>query len=731
MAMDARLRERARRTHRRQVNAPGYEFMMPTHVEPDPLLDDLSNLDARIGELGAEIWIGAEPTFTDRYSESAEWLQLALGGEKEARAGQLLRDFSGSFPGCALLRTLGRQYPGEPSARWSLGVLARRDGVALWRGPPDPLLVSAPCAENDIQRFSLCLLEQCAARGWAAETREGATDWRVVTRCDDRPISIDDPSAAQCYRASLHSAPIPVEGVHDALAASGHFLLLLATLPDTQGGWPVLELPAVTDVASYAALLDMVAAAALAAGINGLVLRGHPPPSDAGLHWTSLTPDPAVIEANLAPATDLTSFYRVNAALFSAAEGLGLYPYRLYYNGGEADSGGGGQLTLGGPSAENSPFFVVPHLLPRLVRYLNRHPALSYWFAPDSIGSGSQAPRADEGPQERRVELEVALEQLERIPAPEPGLLWACLAPFLADSAGNSHRSEINIEKLWNPYLGARGTAGLVEFRALRMAPDAETLAAEAALLRALIARLMHYPYDKPVIDWGKQLHNRFALPWYLEQDLEAVLADLDAHGLALGPSIRERLMDDGRRELGHLEWEGLQVRVLGALEFWPLIGDVTTQQPSDSRLVDASTQRIELRVVAAEVECLEGLALRVNGYDVPLRREYDGDAPVCLAGVRYRSFVPVHGLHPALPAQDGVTLVLTHPRTGNALRLSLFDWQPRGEPYDGLPDSRAEARRRRAERLVSENMDAQVLGDAREAPAPAYAEYCFDLRRV
>lgn len=705
--------------------------MMPPAVSTDPILDELTDLDARILALGAEIWVGAEPTFTDRYSESAEWLQLALGGEKEGRAAQLLRDFSASFPGCALLRTIGRQYPGEPSARWSLGVLARRDGVALWQGPPDPLLVSASCATNDVEQFSRCLLERCAARGWSAETRVGATDWRVLTRCDDLPMEVDESAAALCYRPSLHSAPIPAEGLRDELAESGHFLLLLATLPDSEGGWPVVELPAVADVARYAALLEVVSEAASAAGINGLVLRGHPPPSDGALHWTSLTPDPAVIEANLAPATDLASFYRVNAALFSAAESLGLYPYRLYYNGGEADSGGGGQLTLGGPTAHSSPFFVAPQLLTRLVRYLNRHPALSYWFAPDSIGSGSQAPRADEGPQERRVELEVALEQLARIEAPEPGLLWASLAPFLADSAGNSHRSEINIEKLWNPYLGARGMSGLVEFRALRMAPDAESLAAEAALLRALIARLMHFSYDKPLIDWGKQLHNRFALPWYLEQDLRSVLADLDAHGLGLGASITELLLDDARREFGHLEWEGLRIRVMSALEFWPLIGDVTTQQPSDSRLIDASTQRIEVRVIAAEAEGLDGLKLQVNGCAVPLRAEYDGEEPVALAGVRYRSFVPVHGLHPTLPAQDRVELVLTHPRANAALRLTLFDWHPRGEPYEGLPVSREEARKRRAERLVIESVDLQALSAPRDAPDAAYSEYCFDLRRV
>ena len=140
-------------------------------------------------------------------------------------------------------------------------------------------------------------------------------------------------------------------------------------------------------------------------------------------------------------------------------------------------------------------------------------------------------------------------------------------------------------------------------------------LSAEAALLRAVVARLMHAPYDEPLIDWGSQLHNRFALPWYLAQDLRAVLADLERHGLGLGAHLEALLLDDSRRELCSLEWAGLSIRVVAAQEFWPLIGDVTTQQPSDSRLVDASTQRIELRVSASDPAQLADLALQVNGY--------------------------------------------------------------------------------------------------------------------
>ncbi|HMQ14056.1 MAG TPA: transglutaminase family protein, partial [Candidatus Competibacter phosphatis] len=80
------------------------------------------------------IWIGAEPTFTDRASEAPEWLHNALGPTKEARARQMLAQALGQTPGTAILRTLGRQYSKEDRPRWSLGLYRRRDGQAVWSG---------------------------------------------------------------------------------------------------------------------------------------------------------------------------------------------------------------------------------------------------------------------------------------------------------------------------------------------------------------------------------------------------------------------------------------------------------------------------------------------------------------------------------------------------------------------------------------------------------------------
>jgi uncharacterized protein (DUF2126 family) len=484
------------------------------------------------------------------------------------------------------------------------------------------------------------------------------------------------------------------------------------------------------DSAAYLELLAAIGEAAHAAGLTGLTLGGYPPPVDRRVQWSSLTPDPAVIEANLPPTPDLAEFYAVNRALFAAADREGLAPFRLHYNGRETDSGGGGQLTVGGPTAEGSPFFVEPQLLPRLIRYFNRHPSLSYWFAPDYVGSGSQAPRPDEGLRDRFQELQVALEQMAQRTFPDPEFIWGSLAPFLADAVGNSHRSELNIEKLWNPHFGDRGRAGLVELRPFRMAADAPRFTALAALARALVARLMQGPFEAPLIDWGDRLHGRFALPYFLARDLAGVLADLEAAGLGVGGRVAALLRDEGPWEIGSYDWNGAQVRISRALEFWPLVGDLAAQQPADSRLVDASTSRVEFRLTAPAGIAPDHWSLCVDGRQVPLGLPDDEDTTL-VVGIRYRSFVPRLGLHPAMAARERLDLVLRHLPSGRALRIGLHEWQPEGGAYPGLPPDRAEARRRRRERVVVADLPPGDPGPCIPPPPEAVGDYCLDLRRL
>lgn len=334
--------------------------------------------------------------------------------------------------------------------------------------------------------------------------------------------------------------------------------------------------------------------------------------------------------------------------VYAAAAAQQLAPYRLYFNGLVADSGGAGQITLGGPTPTSSPFVQHLELLPRLVRFMNRHPSLSYLFSHDHVGSGGQSVRADERGSDAFDDLQLAL----------------------------------------------------------------------ACLLRTTVAMLIHAPQALPLMDWGRDLHDRFALPFYLEQDLHAVLAQLTQAGLGLGTDIESELLHDEFRLYGQWPLADGVLEVRRALEFWPLLGDTASpEQLGASRLVDASTARLEIRWRPARAQPDEPQPDGPDGYwrdwdwyagdiRLPMRLERDSGDDVKVFGLRYRSFAPVKGLHPTLPCQAPLTLTLRHRARATRYTVQLHEWHPLGECYDGLPQSLPQAEARRKERLTISQRD-------------------------
>jgi uncharacterized protein (DUF2126 family) len=704
----------------------------------DATREAILELDRAIGRSGVQIWIGSEPTFTDRRLETAEWLSEALGDDKEARARAMVELLFRTRPGALVLRTLGRQYQGEGHPRWSYGIYHRRDGVPVWTGPPDPVAGGTGCSLERFQAFAGYLARRLAERGWRVAEVPAcrAEGVRLALRLDDHVPPSDPVAEPDLARDSVHDHPIPPLGATDELARRGTYLLVLthrkpqesaadpATLP-----LPLVELPAFDRVPVFLTFLEILAAAAADAQLGGLVFGGFPPPVQQAIAWTTLTPDPAVLEVNRAPASDLANFLEWNRELFNAAEQVGLSPCRLQYNGALVDSGGGGQITLGGPEPEASPFLLRPRLLPRLLCYLVAHPSLSYWFAPAYLGSASQAPRVDEGIRDNFTELALALARLRRAEDIDAELLWSTLSPFLCDPSGNPHRSELNIEKLWNPYLPSRGRLGLVELRAFRMAISPEQAAALAGLLRALAAMLTRDDPVPELIDWGDELHQRFALPHYLLADLKQVLGDLETAGLGLPAVLVKHLLEDEARAIGEVAIEGCHVTVTSALEFWPLLGDVASQESGGSRLVDSSTGRVQilLRSQQAPALDLDQWTVTINGYRPSLRDDADEHGPLRILGLRFRRFTPQRGLHPGMGPQDPLEIVLSNPRVSHALLLRIHEWRPDPLPYSGLPADRQEAARRRRERFAYEFTAPPA--EFRDAPASACTPYSFDVR--
>ncbi|HEY6724521.1 MAG TPA: transglutaminase family protein [Polyangiaceae bacterium] len=223
------------------------------------------------------------------------------------------------------------------------------------------------------------------------------------------------------------------------------------------------------------------------------------------------------------------------------------------------------------------------------------------------------------------------------------------------------------------------------------------------------------------LLDWRDELHDRFALPDYLALDLQEVFADLDAAGLGLTPAVESMLLDRADGVLAVADFEGCCLQLEQALEFWPLVGDVASQEGGGSRLVDASTSRLQVLLSAdgpdAEAK-LDALQVSVNGHQLPFGSSTPTDPARRGLGLRYRSFVPWNGLHPALGAASGIHVGLRH-ASGRSLSVKLHPWRPSGEAYPGLPVDLDDAAARRLERAVASKESHTEVARERPPRAP------------
>jgi uncharacterized protein (DUF2126 family) len=484
-----------------------------------------------------------------------------------------------------------------------------------------------------------------------------------------------------------------------------------------------LFLPPLATAEDFLELLAVVDAVRLELGVD-VQLEGYPPPSPSpSLRRLSVTPDPGVLEVNLPPAASAREHAKTLEEVYDAAAHAGLHAEKYLLDGRMAGSGGGHHLTFGGPTPLESPPILRPDLLASLITFCQHHPALSYLFTGLFVGPTSQAPRLDEARHDALYEMEIALEEAYAAKDRPPWLGDLLFRHLLVDVTGNTHRAEISIDKLFD-WRTPHGRQGVVELRAFEMPPHPRMAAAQAILVRALVAAFAREPYRGPLVRWGPSLHDRFLLPAWLWRDMEDVLAFLAERGVPLPPEPYRAFVELRCPVVGRLVTSGGTLEVRNALEPWNVLGEEPAGGGT-SRYVDSSVERVEVR---AEGVVPERHRVLVNGVHLPMRPT--GAAGELVGGVRFRAWAPAHSLH--------AHLGIHHP-----LRFEVIDlwgrrsvgacayhvWHPEGRAFLTPPLTRQEAAARRAQRFTIESPRPWPVEAVPAEPHPDMP-YTLDLRR-
>jgi uncharacterized protein (DUF2126 family)/transglutaminase-like putative cysteine protease len=477
---------------------------------------------------------------------------------------------------------------------------------------------------------------------------------------------------------------------------------------ETRDGILYIFLPPMDYLEHY---LDVVSSIEATAEILNIPVRieGYEPPRDYRLERLVVSPDPGVIEVNIHPANSWLELTTTIDTLYEQAFLSRLGTEKFMLDGRHTGTGGGNHITIGGAKPADSPLLRRPDLLRSLIAYWQHHPGLSYLFSSAFVGATSQAPRFDEGLNDRLYEMEIAFSQ-----TPESGFIPFYLVDrlyrhLLTDLTGNTHRSEFCIDKLYSPDTSS-GRLGILEFRAFDMPPHKQMSLVQMLLIRALIAKFWKTPYGQSLTRWGTELHDKFMLPHYVKQDLQEVVSDLNEAGYPFDISWFDAFLEFRFPRYGSMMLRGIAMEIRMGIEPWNVLGEEMAGTGT-ARYVDSSLEKVQVK--------LNGLngdryVLLVNGRRVPLISTGVKEEFVC--GVRYRAWQPPSALHPTIGIDTPITFDIVDTWNSRSIGgCTYYVAHPGGRSYETFPVNSYEAESRRGNRFAT---TAHTQGALRPSPA-------------